>query len=64
MLFSIIVHASATCRCFLPTVLLKAGKLPEQEVLAVVVNASQVNKAWTGRTGCDSCMNSCDSCMK
>lgn len=29
-------------RCFLPTVLLKAGKLPEQEVLAVVVNASQV----------------------
>jgi len=27
--------------------LLKAGPLLEQEVLAVVVNASQVNRAWT-----------------
>lgn len=29
-------------RCFLPTVFLKRGVLPEEEVLAVVVNAGQV----------------------
>lgn len=36
------------CRCFVPTVFRKSGVLPEEEVLAVVVNAGQVSGGCKG----------------
>jgi hypothetical protein len=37
-----LVGRCAACRCFLPTMFVKRGVLPEEEVLTVVVNAGQV----------------------